>query len=117
MVTELDMLLMLHAAKAIKSYWPYKPEKGELTKAKASKIRTIILTKHECLHLNSYDTEKSRQLRMGRFFDWQLFPFGWPKEAKANMHTPIRMGGFHIVAAKELNSKKWEGVPCEAFFQ
>jgi len=27
------------------------------------------------------------------------------------------MGGFHIVAAKELNSKKWEGVPCEAFFQ
>ena len=116
MVTELDMLSMLHAAKAIKSYWSYKPEKGGTYKSKGKQNKDNNTNKAQMPSLKFLWYKKIEATENGKVFG-QLFPFGWPKEEKANMHTPIRMGGFHIVAAKELNSKKSEGVPCEAFFQ
>jgi hypothetical protein len=43
----INMLLVLHSAKAMKSYGSYKPEKGGfIQKAKVSKIRTIVLMKY-----------------------------------------------------------------------
>jgi len=94
MVTELDMLLMLHAAKAIKSYWSYKPEKGETYKSKGKQNKDNNTNKAWMPSLKFLWYRKIEATENVKVFRLTVVSFWLTKGSKGKYAHPNQNGWF-----------------------